>query len=62
LKSKFSNEELTLRASYLNQITQEVQQLKELSLAGYVKNYGNKTGLVMNLEESDAFKGPVCKY
>lgn len=62
MQSKFSPEELQLRASMLAQMQTEIQQLKDMSLAGYVKNYNNsRPGVLFTIEESDVMKGPLGK-
>jgi len=41
-------------------LQKEVQELKALTLAGYVKNYDkNRVAIVVNMEQSDAFHGPI---
>ena len=61
-QSKFSAEELEVRGQMVAQMQAEIQELKELSLAGYVRGYnGNKGGLIVTMEESEAFKGPLGK-
>lgn len=60
MQSKFSPEELEVRGQMVQQVLAEIQELKEISLQGYVRNYqGNRGGLVMPMEESEAFKGPL---
>ena len=47
----------------LSQISAEVHQLKDMSLAGYVKNFNTtRTNLIVNMEDSDAFKGAVGTF
>lgn len=59
-QSKFSPEELEVRGQMVQQVLAEIQELKEVSLQGYVRNYqGNRGGLIMPMEESEAFKGPL---
>lgn len=44
----------------VSQMLAEIQELKEVSLAGYVRGYNNnRGGLIVNMEESEAFKGPL---
>ena len=44
----------------VQQMLAEIQELKEASLQGYVRNYqGNRGPLIMPMEESEAFKGPL---
>ena len=44
----------------VHQMLAEIQELKESSLQGYVRNYqGNRGPLIMPMEESEAFKGPL---
>ncbi|GAB5030092.1 soluble nsf attachment protein receptor [Nannochloropsis oceanica] len=62
-KSKFAPEELEVRGQVVNQMLREVQELKEVSLAGYIRK-GNVTGnnmagLIVPMEESEAFQGPM---
>jgi hypothetical protein len=63
-QSKFSPEELEVRGQMVQQMLAEIQELKEASLQGYVRGYqGNvRAGLIMPMEESEAFKGPLGAY
>ncbi|TFJ87672.1 hypothetical protein NSK_001022 [Nannochloropsis salina CCMP1776] len=61
-KSKFSPEELEMRGKMVSQMMSEIQELKELSLAGYIRKKNNTpgaVGLFAPVEESDAFRGPI---
>lgn len=63
-RSKFGPEELEVRGQMVTQMLAEIQELKEVSLAGYIrKSYpkggGLPAGLIVPMEESEAFKGPL---
>jgi len=65
LQSKFSPEELEMRGKMVSQMMSEIQELKELSLAGYIRKKNNTpgaVGLFAPVEESDAFRGPIGNY
>ena len=58
LQSRKSKEELDMRSQMVDNLKKEVQELKALTLAGYVKNYDkNRISMVVNIEQSDAFSG-----
>ena len=60
VQSKLTPEELEVRGQMVSQMLAEIQELKEVSLAGYVRGYNNnRGGLIVNMEESEAFKGPL---
>lgn len=45
----------------VTQMLAEIQELKEVSLAGYIRKAQNngRAGMLINMEESEAFKGPL---
>jgi hypothetical protein len=60
VQSKLNPEEMEMRGNMVTQMQNEVQELKELALSGYVRGIqGNRIGLV-GMEESEAFKGPLA--
>lgn len=63
MKSKFGPEELEIRGQMVTQMLAEIQELKEVSLAGYIRKQQNngRGGMLINMEESEAFKGPLGK-
>ena len=64
-QSKFAPEELEVRGQMVTQMLTEIQELKEVSLAGYIRkgnfNGNAMAGMIVPMEESDAFKGPMGK-
>lgn len=62
-QSKFAPEELEVRGQMVTQMQTEIQELKEVSLAGYIRkgnfNGNAMAGMLVPMEESEAFKGPM---
>jgi len=50
----------------ITQMLTEIQELKEVSLAGYIRkgnfNGNPMAGMIVPMEESDAFKGPMGMF
>jgi len=50
----------------ITQMLTEIQELKEVSLAGYIRkgnfNGNAMAGMIVPMEESDAFKGPMGMF
>lgn len=60
LQSKWSPEELEARGGMVTAMHSQLQELKETSLKGYVRNYQqNRAVAMVAMQDSEAFRGQI---
>lgn len=59
VQSKWAPEELEARGGMVTSMATQIQELKETSLKGYVRNYQNRAVALVAMQDSEAFRGPL---